>query len=384
MAFFKKKNKVEIPSDAGKDTKQQVLEVLNAKLQGTLYDNCIIMPRGYTIDVQIGRNEEKEGIFLLQVIYIVKNDEFDEPIIDPVDSQGKSEEEAVNMSVEVFFGGLWHPIQQSLQKKNPIHVSVDYLRQHYDFDMYAHSIVRIGVDESKKPTVLLNEILQEIPKFLGSKKYYWIRIFLAKYKEKAMIEVRINGTICVTLHDKFKDYLASWGDTDTFMSEKQYAICVQREDDQCPFNKETVVNATKETIKLMEEAKTPEDFQAIMTKIEPLTDGNKGLAAEIRIFVPEVLAKLTMGYQEGDSLFLIEDDQTLEIKKTQLRSYYYIQQTMLEYLSKQPPKENVMKIVANSVAFRELKKAHEAGHEPKDLYVPGTSYKVAIDGYKVW
>ena len=115
MAFFKKKNKVEIPSDAGKDTKQQVLEVLNAKLQGTLYDNCIIMPRGYTIDVQIGRNEEKEGIFLLQVIYIVKNDEFDEPIIDPVDSQGKSEEEAVNMSVEVFFGGLWHPIQQSLQ-----------------------------------------------------------------------------------------------------------------------------------------------------------------------------------------------------------------------------------------------------------------------------
>ena len=97
-----------------------------------------------------------------------------------------------------------------------------------------------------------------------------------------------------------------------------------------------------------------------------------------------MLAKLTMGYQEGDSLFLIEDDQTLEIKKTQLRSYYYIQQTMLEYLSKQPPKENVMKIVANSVAFRELKKAHEAGHEPKDLYFPGTSYKVAIDGYKVW
>ena len=43
-----------------------------------------------------------------------------------------------------------------------------------------------------------------------------------------------------------------------------------------------------------------------------------------------------------------------------------------------------MKIVANSVAFRELKKAHEQGHEPKDLYVPGTSYKIGNSDYKVW
>jgi hypothetical protein len=383
VGFFKKKNKVET-TETKKDIKIVLLEALNEKLQGTLYDNCVIMPRGFTIDVQIGKHEVNNNVHVLQVIYIVKNDDFDEPIIDPVDAQGKTEEDAVKMSVEIFFGGLWHPIQQSSQKKNPVHVSVDYLKQHYDFDMYAHSIVRIGVSEEKQPTVLLNFIKSEIPKFLGSKKYYWIRIYLAKYKERKIIEVRINGTVCASLHKFFKEYIDSWDNNDTFISEKQYAICVQREDDKCPFDKDLVVNAARETISLMEECNSAEAYQGMMQKIEEMTDGNRGLAAEIRIFVPEILAKFIMGYKEGDSLFLMQDDSNIEFKKTQLRSYFYIQQVVIEYLNKKPDKEKVMRIVSNSVAFRELKKAHEQGHEPKDLYVPGTSYKVGLDDYKVW
>ena len=56
------------------------------------------MPKGFTIDVQIGRQENKDDIRLLQVIFIVKNDEFDEPLIDPVDAQGKSDEETAKMA----------------------------------------------------------------------------------------------------------------------------------------------------------------------------------------------------------------------------------------------------------------------------------------------
>jgi hypothetical protein len=42
------------------------------------------------------------------------------------------------------------------------------------------------------------------------------------------------------------------------------------------------------------------------------------------------------------------------------------------------------------VAFRELKRAidtaKEKGQElkPSDLYVPGTSYKIGHEGYRVW
>ena len=119
--------------------------------------------------------------------------------------------------------------------------------------------------------------------------------------------------------------------------------------------------------------------------------GDKSVAAEVRIFIPEILAKLTLGYQEGDSLFLIEGDDNseegtskIEFRKTQLRSYFYLQQVILEYLNTRPPQEDVQRIVYNSVAFKEVKKAHDEGHEPKDLYVPGTAYKIGNDDYKVW
>ena len=116
----------------------------------------------------------------------------------------------------------------------------------------------------------------------------------------------------------------------------------------------------------------------------------KKLAAEIRIFIPEILAKMTLGFREGDNLFLIEDEGQIEFRKTQLRSYFYLQQAILEYLGTKPPQEDVQRIVFNSVAFKEMRKAPEQakenGHEikPSDLFVPGTSYKVGVENYKVW
>ena len=378
MAFFKKKNQqneAETETNKGFDIKNAVLEKLNEKLNGHLYDECIILPRGYTIDVNVGRNEEKDDIKIIQVVFVVRNDDFDEPIIEPVDSQGKTYEEAADMAAQMFFGGLWHPLEQASQKKNGLHVSINYLMQHYDFDMYAQSIVRIGVPDSKKPTMLINYIKAEIPKYLGSKKYYWVRIYLAKYQEREIIEVRVNGSVCVELSRFFKPYIDTWDAKENFMCEKQYAIFVQREDDQCPFKKETVTNAAKRAIELMVQIKSREDYEAMAKELEEMT-GDKNLASEIRIFIPEILAKITLGYQE--------DDSQIEFKKTQLRSYFYLQQVLLEYLATKPAQEDVQRIVVNSVAFKELKKAHEEGHEPKDLYVPGTAFKIGNDDYKVW
>lgn len=398
MGIFKKKNQNEeaapVAADPREDIKKLVLDALNAKLNGTLYDDCVIMPKGFTIDVQIGRLEENEGIKILQTIFIIRHDDFDEPLIEPVDSQGQTDEEASSMAVDIFCGGVWHPLDQSMTKKNPQHISVDFLRQHYDFDMYCQSVVRIGVKD-KQPTMLVNFIRNEIPKYLGSKKYYWLRIYLAKYKEKQIIEVRINGSVCGELSKYFKSYVENEMKADEmFVSEKQYAIFVQREDDQCPFKKELVMEAAKETINMMTNIKNHEDYVAMTEKLEELVEGDKNIAAEIRVFIPEIFAKLTLGYREGDSLFLLEgegeEQQSIEFKKTQLRTYFYLQQAVLEYLSGKPTQEEVSRIVTNSVAFRELRKAIDTAKEngkelkPDDLYVPGTSYKIGHEGYRVW
>ncbi|HNZ99918.1 DUF6348 family protein [Ruminococcus sp.] len=400
MGLFKKKNnqKEEAASTAVTDPKEGmkilILNKLNEKLSGTLYDDCVIMPKGFTIDVQVARLDDVEGVKVLQVVFIVRHDDFDEPLIEPVDAQGRTEEDVAQMAVEIFHGGVWHPLDQSVTKKNGIHVPVDFLRQHYDFDMYCQSVVRIGVKD-KEPTMLVNFIRNEIPKYIGSKKYYWLRIYLAKFKEKEIIEVRLNGSVLVELPQYFKEYVEKeMNATETFVSEKQYAILVQREEDQCPFKKELVMSAAKETIQSMTKITSREEYIEMSKKLEELTEGNKDLAAEIRVFIPEIFAKLTLGYREGDSLFLLEgegeEQQSIEFKKTQLRSYFYLQQAILEFLSTRPSQEDVSRIVTNSVAFRELKKALDTAKEenrelkPEDLYVPGTSYKIGHEGYRVW
>lgn len=396
MALFKKKKQeteeaaASATADQGFDYEAAVLTTLNAKLNGTLYDGCIIMPRGITIDVKIGRKEEHDGIKSVQFMFLVTSDNFDEPIIDPVDAHGPSDQEVVNMAVEIFYGGLWHPIDQSLFKKNPVHVPVTFLGQHYDFDMYAHSIVRIGAQHDNDPKMLMAYIANDIPKYLGSKKYYWIRIFLAKQGDRQIVEVRVNGSVCNELTKPLKEYVDTWDNAEGFRCEKQFAIFVQRGDDQCPFKKEDVVNAANFALEKMVKITNPEEYQAFCKELDEFT-GNKALAAEIRIFIPEIFAKLTLGYEEGDSLFLLtgdpnseEGDSKLEFRKTQLRSYFYLQQVILEYLNTRPPQEDVQRIVFNSVAFRELRKAKEQGHEPKDLYVPGTAYRIAEPDYRVW
>lgn len=389
VALFKKKNQENEQAEAEKktDLKELILEGLHEKLGGHVYDGCLIIPRGgFTIDVNISRRDQRDEVRMAQIMFVIKNDEFDEPIIDPVDCQGRSEEELANLAVQIFYGGVWHPIEQSQERKNPLPVSVDYLRQHYDFDMYAQSIVRIGIKENAgPPRSLVSYIKSEIPKYLGSKKYYWIRIYLAKQGDRKIVDVRVNGSVCYELAKYYQAYVDSWDASKVFLCEKQYALFVQHEDDKCPFTKETVTTAAKTAIDMMVKIQNREQYNEMAKHLDEITE-NPSLAAEIRIFVPEIFAKLTLGYSEGDSLFLITDDNSrIEFRKTQLRSYFYIQQVILEYLSTNPPKEDVVRIVSNSVAFRELKKAkEESGHEPKDLHVPGTSYRILTDDYKVW
>lgn len=415
MALFKKKKKDEITEEinpqvqAKKENEALVADVLanlNEKLNGTMYDNCIIMPKGFTIDVQVGHKEDKGNIKLIQFIFIVKNDAFDEPLIDPVDAQGATEKDAAKMAADIFYAGVWHPIDQSINKKNPRQVSVDFLRQHYDFEMYGQSVVRIRAGEQKKdPVMLVNYLMNELPKYLGSKKYYWVRIYLArlfapgneengqKPQIRKMIEVRVNGSVCPQLGELMAPYIDTWDDEEGFACEKQYAIFVQKGEDNCPFTKETVMKAAEECLTSMVKLQSKEEYAELAERLVEMT-GNSALASEIRIFIPEILAKITMGYREGDSLFLIEgegeDQKQIEFKKTQLRSYFYLQQAILEFLSTQPPQEEVKKIVFNSVAFREMMKIQkqltDQGKEFKmsDLFVPGTSYKIGEEGYQVW
>lgn len=411
MAIFNKKKNIEMKTNPQVDAKNHILEKLNEKIGGTVYDNAILIPRfGYTIDIQVVKNEENNGIYNLQTIFIIRNDylkDKDEPIIEPIASQGKDFDSALKMLIESFEALIWRPMKMMFDKGKALPISSNYLGQHYDYDLYVNSVVLMG-DPERKPAMLIYYIKDVLSSFLGSKKYYWVRIFLARQGTKGTenykqnIEVRVNGVVCPSLSKRFQPYVDSWKDQDIAVVEKQFAFIVNKEEeDLCPFTKEQVVEYTRKTLPLMENCKSAEEAVEMKKQMDEFI-GNPALSAEIRIFIPEILAKLTLGYNEGDDLFLLQpnpegDDAEqkkvpVRFRKTQLRSYYYIQQVLIDYLSRtKPEKEKVQNIVFNSVTFRELRKHigqpnEKLGRpvEAKDLFIPGTAYNINLDNYKVW
>ena len=411
MAIFNKKKNIEMKTNPQVDAKNHILEKLNEKVGGTVYDNAILIPRfGYTIDIQVVKNEENNGVYNLQTIFIIRNDylkDKDEPIIEPIASQGKDFDSALKMLIESFEALIWRPMKMMFDKGKALPISSNYLGQHYDYDLYVNSVVLMG-DPERKPAMLIYYIKDVLSSFLGSKKYYWVRIFLARQGKKGTenykqnIEVRVNGVVCPSLNKRFQPYVDSWKDQDIAVVEKQFAFIVNREEeDLCPFTKEQVVEYTRKTLPLMENCKSAEEAVEMKKQMDEFI-GNPALSAEIRIFIPEILAKLTLGYNEGDDLFLLQpnpegDDAEqkkvpVRFRKTQLRSYYYIQQVLIDYLSRtKPEKEKVQNIVFNSVTFRELRKHigqpnEKLGRpvEAKDLFIPGTAYNINLDNYKVW
>ncbi len=374
------------------DIKKYLYEELRKKLGGELENDRLILQDGFSIHAWIQKTEEREDEKVLIAGFAVHYDGFDEPIIEPADASGKTFKEAAANAVEVFWAVLWQTIEQAVAGSNAVHVPVDLIEEHYDFDMYCQHVVRIGVKD-KEPVSLVKFIMDEIPGYLGSKKYYWVRIYLAKYKEDKNIEVRINGSVCVELPKYYFDYVDNEMDgSDHFVCERQYVLFVRRGDDECPFDKETVMDAAEETILRMADVSTSEEYDTMIRKSIELSGGDKNLATEIRIFIPEILAKLTLGTREGDRLFLLGPDgeKTIELRKSQVRSYFYVQQAVLKYLAGKPDKEDVTSIVMNSASYkayrRAMEKAEKEGNkiEAGDLYVPGISYRVDHEDYRIW
>ena len=373
--------------------RKYLYDALTERLGGKLEEDTLVMPGGFGIKTWFDQIQEKQGIKMIVAVFTVYHKDFDEPIIEPVEVQGKTLKEAADTAVEIFHAVLWRTIEQAEKHSEPVHIPVELFGEHYDFDMYCKSLVRIGVDTDREPVSLVKFIMDEIPKYLGTKKYYWLRMYLAKDKEQSKIEIRLNGSVCVELPAYFEDFVAEEMDGSEHVEcEKMYALFVQREDDKCPFSKELVMDIAAETIERMADIRDAEDYEGMVKKSQLMAGDNKYLADEIRALIPEIFAKLTLGTREGDSLFLIGEDgeSVTEFKKSQLRSYFYIQQAVLMYFKTKPDKEKVGNIVTNSASYRAFRramdKAKEEGNDikPEDLYVPGIRYRIGSGDYRVW
>ena len=106
------------------------------------------------------------------------------------------------------------------------------------------------------------------------------------------------------------------------------------------------------------------------------------MAYEIFSFVPEIYCKYAYPKVEyGARLFLIQKDQkTRELYQSQLQSFSYIEETVMEHLKRDHVNRSIVEnVISFSANARAIQKAMDNGDALDELMIPGIGYYARND-----
>lgn len=155
-------------------------------------------------------------------------------------------------------------------------------------------------------------------------------------------------------------YAESWDCIGSYHTEKQNFLLIQEERSYEPsdFSREEICQYTKKAIKWYEKCDSKEDHRKLREQLIRLCKDDS-LAYEIFSFVPEIYCKYAYPKVEyGTRLFLIQKDQkTRELYQSQLQSFSYIEETVMNHLKKDNVNRSILeRVISFSANARAIQK----------------------------
>ena len=128
----------------------------------------------------------------------------------------------------------------------------------------------------------------------------------------------------------------------------------------------------------------PESAGKIRNAIRALAP-SADLGVELTAFLPEITAQIVLQLPDTEGLVpTINNKPAAELKRSQVRSYGYIEDAVMQYLRKQNPTEAELRsIIAPSSRVNAFSKAMQNGAKLEDLQMLSLLYAVD-ESYRVW
>lgn len=340
-----------------------------------------------TLKVDIARVNNNNGIYVAQLIFIVSHPLFDTDLIESVAGIGKTEDSAILDGTDKFCINVLMTIISTFKCEGDNALEYNILGEKRIFHRNClDNILSCGVkNPQSKP--LWNLVQDIIPNYLGTKKFYWLKLFASVSGGSITCEARLNNKVYDSLSKPLNDYVKSWSNKKDYHTEKQYILLIQDDSTykKAPFDKATIVDYTKKVIPLFENIRSQKDYDTIENKIFSITNDHN-LTTELKILIPEIYCKvaLQLNDQVDDNIILIQNDNQINIHTSQMRSYDYIEETIIDHMYyDRPPKDNIMNAISCSATFSSINNATSQGSNIKDLYISGFAMFVD-DSYIVW
>ena len=203
---------------------------------------------------------------------------------------------------------------------------------------------------------------------LGNQKLAYVKIYGAKCNGDITAEVRFNDVPSAEMSRLLHDEVEKW-DNEGFSSCKQFIFLRQHEDTLLPYpyREEQIIERTKEAVRLFAKyVNDPSlDFEAYHDELVTLCEGDKSLAEELRVYMPEFCAEHAFdkpSYPETLHLKWEDDGREVTCYQAQMASYNAIGKGLAQAWDEDYFTDEVYQaLVSMSAIYNVISKAREEG-----------------------
>lgn len=363
--------------------KQKVFDMIKSKFRNYTQENNVLVSEknGITVNVDFGYKNIVKGVTLLQVNFTVTHKYFDEDMIESVAGVGNNVDLALQQATENFMQAVLVPVEQVLEGRDTQTIKTELWGEIHTFEMSDtdRELTTKRVDENKKPLWSLVEKL--VPKYLGNKKAYWIKLFVSCSEENSISEARINNILCPELTDILNKYAKEWENRKEYHSEKLFVFMVQADETYkkpC-FTRSQIKNFTTQSIKIFEGISSEDDYKNVYDRIYRLME-EKNLATELYLLIPEIYCQMILNVKSKNKIHIIKNNVMRDFNKSQIRSYGYIEEAIFEYVSKKKPtQQQIVRVISCSSTFNAINKSIQHGGKLENIMLSGITYSVDED-----
>lgn len=277
---------------------------------------------------------------------------------------GKDQQQAIGMAQGSFLFGMLDGVRAMAQEGRTSQLESDFAGIHHQWDVYQSNLVGMGEMPKDTSATDIWELIREgVRKRIGGQKICYVKVYCAKNGGDITGECRINDVPILELSDVMSDYARKWK-TKSFGSQKQFFFLLQREETYVPYPyaEEDIADAVHTALKLYGKNFTcGEDNQQYLALLEEEVK-DASLAEELCNFLPEMCAENAFpAVQSGEMVGIFQGKDQASVYKTQLASYYFIYNALMEELRHDFPNELFGFLVSASSMYNAVRGASEKG-----------------------
>lgn len=367
--------------------KREVIAILHERCPGGENAGTSLLFRSISlhVTVEFGEIRAAAGMFQVQLLLIAQHPFFDEDLVESAAGLGKTPDDAIRAATERLAASVLPFVTGALTGTEHETIETSLMGEVHCFSVpAAYGTFHAGLPEATDLWALVRDT---IPRYLGTKRCYWISLSSAVLNGIPQCEARINGSICNRLSDILMQDAIKHKNTAGYCADSAFILLVQDEETYtpCPFTKQEVGELVFRAFRLypgIRDEQTAQKVQATILSCAP----QRNLGIEVVSFLPEIVAQQVTGFRDNDALMPVIDrgKPETELTKSQVRSFGYIEDAVFQYLRKQHPTEDEIKqILAISAKFHALSEAMEEGIRIEDLKLSQLVYFVDQE-YRVW